>query len=51
MSGQRITGCWQLRAKRLSNCGGPAVDLGEIINYGFLGSMRRFLARPILWSD
>ena len=30
--------------------GGVAVDLGEIINYGFLGSMRRFLARPILWS-
>jgi YidC/Oxa1 family membrane protein insertase len=30
--------------------GGMAVDLGEVINYGFLGSMRRFLARPILWS-
>lgn len=30
--------------------GGTAVDLGEVINYGFLGSMRRFLARPILWS-
>ena len=30
--------------------GGAAVDLGEVINYGFLGSMRRFLARPILWS-
>lgn len=30
--------------------GGPAVDLGEVINYGFLGSMRRFLAVPILWS-
>src|SRR5437763_4828460 len=30
--------------------GAPAVDLGEIINYGFLGSMRRFLAVPILWS-
>jgi YidC/Oxa1 family membrane protein insertase len=30
--------------------GGPAVDLGEVINYGFLGSMRRALAVPILWS-
>ena len=30
--------------------GGITVDLGEVINYGFLGSMRRFLARPILWS-
>jgi len=30
--------------------GGVTVDLGEVINYGFLGSMRRFLARPILWS-
>ena len=30
--------------------GGPAVDLGEVTNYGFLGSMRRFLAVPILWS-
>lgn len=30
--------------------GGSAVDLGEVINYGFLGSMRRFLAVPILWS-
>src|SRR5438477_1175460 len=30
--------------------GAPAVDLGEVINYGFLGSMRRFLAVPILWS-
>jgi YidC/Oxa1 family membrane protein insertase len=30
--------------------GGSAVDLGDVINYGFLGSMRRFLARPILWS-
>jgi len=30
--------------------GGSAVDLGDMINYGFLGSMRRFLARPILWS-
>jgi YidC/Oxa1 family membrane protein insertase len=30
--------------------GGTAVDLGEVINYGFLGSMRRALAVPILWS-
>jgi YidC/Oxa1 family membrane protein insertase len=30
--------------------GGPAVDLGEVINYGFLGGMRRALAVPILWS-
>ena len=29
---------------------GTAVDLGEVINYGFLGSMRRALAVPILWS-
>jgi YidC/Oxa1 family membrane protein insertase len=28
--------------------GGPQVDLGEAINYGFLASMRRFLAVPIL---
>src|SRR4030095_9786391 len=30
--------------------GGVPVDLGDVINYGFFGSMRRFLARPILWS-
>ena len=30
--------------------GGPAVDLGEAINFGFLGSMRRFLAVPILFA-
>ena len=29
---------------------GPQVDLGEAINYGFLSSMRRFLAVPILFS-
>jgi YidC/Oxa1 family membrane protein insertase len=28
--------------------GGPQVDLGEAINYGFLAGMRRFLAVPIL---
>ena len=37
-------------SEEVKQLGGPAVDLGEIINYGFLGSMRRFLARPILWS-
>ena len=30
--------------------GGPQVDLGEAINYGFLAWMRRGLAVPILWS-
>ncbi|MDX6384794.1 MAG: YidC/Oxa1 family rane protein insertase [Blastocatellia bacterium] len=30
--------------------GGTAVDLGEAINFGFLGSMRRFLAVPILFA-
>lgn len=34
----------------MKQIGGVAVDLGDVINYGFLGSMRRFLARPILWS-
>ena len=34
----------------MKQTGGVAVDLGDVINYGFLGSMRRFLARPILWS-
>src|SRR6267142_1316917 len=29
---------------------GPQVDLGEAINFGFLGSMRRFLAVPILFA-
>jgi len=29
---------------------GGAVDLGDVINYGFFGSMRRFLAVPILWA-
>ncbi len=37
-------------SEEVKQIGGPAVDLGEVINYGFLGSMRRFLARPILWS-
>jgi len=34
----------------VKHLGGTAVDLGEVINYGFLGSMRRALAVPILWS-
>jgi YidC/Oxa1 family membrane protein insertase len=34
----------------IKQMGGPAVDLGDVINYGFFGSMRRFLAVPILWS-
>ena len=34
----------------MKQLGGSAVDLGNVINYGFLASMRRFLARPILWS-
>ena len=35
-------------SKEIAKAGGPAVDLGEAINYGFLASMRRFLAVPIL---
>ena len=34
----------------IKQLGGPAIDVGDVINYGFLGSMRRFLARPILWA-
>jgi len=34
----------------MKQLGGSAIDLGNVINYGFLASMRRFLARPILWS-
>jgi YidC/Oxa1 family membrane protein insertase len=37
-------------SEEVKQLGGPAVDLGEVINYGFLGSMRRFLAVPILWA-
>jgi YidC/Oxa1 family membrane protein insertase len=37
-------------SKQIGASGGPQVDLGEVINYGFLGSMRRALAVPILWS-
>lgn len=37
-------------SNEVKQLGGPPVDLGEVINYGFLGTMRRFLARPILWA-
>ena len=37
-------------SKDIASTGGPQVDLGEVINYGFLGSMRRALAVPILWA-
>lgn len=37
-------------SEEIKQLGGPAVDLGDVINYGFLGSMRRFLAVPILWA-
>jgi YidC/Oxa1 family membrane protein insertase len=35
---------------QVRQAGGPQVDLGEVINYGFLGGMRRALAIPILWA-
>jgi YidC/Oxa1 family membrane protein insertase len=34
----------------IKQLGAPQVDLGEAINFGFLGSMRRFLAVPILFA-
>ena len=37
-------------SKEIASTGGPQIDLGEVINYGFLGSMRRALAVPILWA-
>jgi YidC/Oxa1 family membrane protein insertase len=37
-------------SKEIAASGVPQIDLGEVINYGFLGSMRRALAVPILWS-
>ena len=37
-------------SKQIATAGGSAVDLGNVINYGFFGSMRRFLAVPILWT-
>jgi YidC/Oxa1 family membrane protein insertase len=36
--------------EEIKQLGGPQVDLGDVINYGFFGSMRRALAVPILWS-
>jgi YidC/Oxa1 family membrane protein insertase len=36
--------------EEIRQSGGPQVDLGEAINYGFLAGMRRFLAVPILFS-
>jgi YidC/Oxa1 family membrane protein insertase len=35
-------------SEQIKQNGGPPVDLGEAINYGFLAGMRRFLAVPIL---
>ncbi len=37
-------------SEEIKQAGGPQVDLGEAINYGFLAGMRRFLAVPILFS-
>jgi len=36
--------------KEIAQAGGPKVDLGEAINYGFLAWMRRSLAVPILFA-
>jgi len=37
-------------SQQIKQASGTQVDLGEVINYGFLGSMRRFLAVPILFA-
>src|SRR5712691_5372758 len=37
-------------SEEIKQAGGPQVDLGEAINYGFLAWMRRSLAVPILYS-
>lgn len=37
-------------SKEIKQAGGNQVDLGEVINYGFFGGMRRFLAVPILFA-
>jgi YidC/Oxa1 family membrane protein insertase len=37
-------------SEEIKQLGGPQVDLGEVINYGFLGGMRRALAVPILFA-
>ena len=39
-----------IASEEIKKAGGPQVDLGEVINYGFLATMRRFLAVPILYS-
>jgi len=37
-------------SEEIAKASGPQVDLGEVINFGFLGGMRRFLAVPILFA-
>lgn len=37
-------------SEEIAKTGGPQIDLGEAINFGFLGGMRRFLAVPILFA-
>jgi YidC/Oxa1 family membrane protein insertase len=37
-------------SREIKELAGLQVDLGEAINFGFLGSMRRFLAVPILFA-
>lgn len=37
-------------SEEIKQLGGPQADLREAINFGFLGSMRRFLAVPILFG-
>ena len=37
-------------SEQIANAGGPQVDLRDVINFGFLGGMRRFLAIPILFA-
>jgi YidC/Oxa1 family membrane protein insertase len=37
-------------SEEIARAGGGQIDLGEVINFGFLGGMRRFLAVPILFA-
>lgn len=37
-------------SQQIKQASGIQVDLGEVINYGFFGGMRRFLAVPILFA-
>lgn len=37
-------------SEQIAETGGPQVDLRDVINFGFLGGMRRFLAVPILFA-